>query len=65
MAKLLTVMGWNIENFGTAKHNSHGAQLIEFIAQVINQNQVDIAAFSEMRSNLAGPIGTALATRLR
>ncbi len=64
MARLLTVMGWNIENFGTAKHNSHGAQLIEFIAQVINQNQVDIAAFSEMRSNLAGPIGTALATRL-
>lgn len=64
MAKLLTVMGWNIENFGTSKYNSHGQRLINFIAQVIHQNQVDIAAFSEMRSNLAGPIGTAIAARL-
>lgn len=64
MPKLLTVMGWNIENFGTSKYNSHGTELIEFIAQVINQNQVEIAAFSEMRSNLGATIGAALATEL-
>lgn len=64
MNKLLKIMGWNIENYGTSKHSSHGTQLNNFIAQVINENEVDIAAFSEMRSNLAATIGTEIASRL-
>lgn len=55
-------MGWNVENFGTSKYQKKngGQELIEFIAEVITHNNVDVAGFSEIRSNLGDKIGADL-----
>ncbi|HPS91443.1 MAG TPA: hypothetical protein PKV33_04750 [Methanothrix sp.] len=59
MAKLVTVMGWNIENFGKSKFETKkgGRELIALIAEVMMHNNVDVAAFCEIRSRLGDDIG--------
>jgi hypothetical protein len=59
MAKLITVMGWNTENFGKTKFETKngGRELIALIAEVIMHNKVDVAAFCEIRSRLGDDIG--------
>ena len=65
MAKLnLTIMGWNIENFGTSKYTSHGTELIKFVAKVIDNNSVVLAGFSELRSSLGKKISDGIAAQL-
>ena len=65
MAKLkLTIMGWNIENFGTSKYKTHGSELIKFVAKVMDNNKVALAGFSELRSGLGQKIGDGIAKEL-
>lgn len=65
MAKLnLTIMGWNIENFGTSKYHSHGPELVKFIAKVMDKNAVALAGFSELRSSLGKKISDGIAKEL-
>lgn len=62
----ITVMGWNIENFGTTKHKkvNGGPELITLIAKVISENNVDVAGFCEIRANLGDDIGRELVAEL-
>lgn len=62
----ITVMGWNIENYGASKYNkaAGGPELIALIAEVIQKNQVDVVGFCEIRSKLADSIGTDLTNYL-
>jgi hypothetical protein len=63
---VVTVMGWNLENFGSTKYKTvnGGPELIALIAKVMTQNNIDVAGFCEIRSNLGDDIGQALVTQL-
>lgn len=60
----ITVMYWNIQVYGLAKHNSHGPELISFIAQVIENYGVDVICMNEMRGGQATVIGLDLRNEL-
>ncbi len=50
----INVLFWNIENYGTSKHKASngGKELYAFIVEVLKRNEVHIAGFAEIRSNL-------------
>jgi len=58
----ITVMGWNIENYGASKwkKSNGGDELVAVIAEVIKKNNIDVAGFCEIRSKLGDDIGKAL-----
>ena len=56
----IRVLGWNVENYGDSKWDKGGDDLVQFIAQLIIHQKIDIAAFSELRSGRAEDVGNAL-----
>ena len=66
MPKILTVMGWNIENFGDSKYDDDngGDELIEYIATVVDTYKADVVGFCELRSKRAADVGKKLKKKL-
>lgn len=60
MAKV-SIMSWNVENWGVSKNY---AEMIDFVANVIDQYQPVVVAILEVRSNLGASLGTRLCTAL-
>jgi hypothetical protein len=64
----LRILYWNIENFGAGangKYTISGPEVMDLIAEVIVVNNIDVAGFNEIRSNLGATIAPAIATRCR
>lgn len=59
-----TIMAWNIQNYGTTKHNAYGAEMVAFISEVMNQHQADLLAICEIRNAAAATIGADLVNEL-
>lgn len=69
----ITAMSWNIQKFGKSKYNKSlnssisnaSDALIELIAQVINENEVDIVGLLEINGGIGNDIAQALKNELR
>jgi hypothetical protein len=62
----ITIMAWNIENFGDTKYQKANgrAELIELICEVIAHERVSVVGFSEMRGDRGAKIGQKMAENL-